>query len=660
MALGLAARAEFSRLEVELRARNATPSLVPFQSPEVPRQRTELDCVQGQLPAFAIEQAARRARAIGVGADRVLIHNGLLTEEQYLRALATSLGVGFETFENVTGPHCPYRGERLIQAVAAGMLPLQSGRELIVVVAPRGDAVRGLAALFDGNPALAQRFRFTTEENLRRFVFQYGRDAIAARAAHALHRNWPRFSAAAPGSRASLVSIASLAAIALAAFFFGPGPVLLGFSVTLALVFVAWMVLRLAGAMVGWPRRRPQARLADRDLPVYSIIAPLFREAAAAQGLIAALGSLDYPPERLDIKLVIEPNDLATKAMLEATELGPSFEVIVAPAGGPRTKPKALNVALPFVRGAYVAVYDAEDRPEPDQLRRALDAFLSDEQGNLACVQARLSIDNTADNWLTALFTAEYAGQFDVFLPALAALQMPLPLGGSSNHFRTSTLRRIGAWDPYNVTEDADLGMRIARFGLRADVIESTTYEEAPARLGSWLRQRTRWFKGWMQTWLVHMREPRRLLREMGLPGFVVFQLMVGGNVLAALVHPLFIGWVAIVVARGEPIWHSRGVAALFAVSVASGYLTSALLGGVGLFRRRLLLEAGWALLLTPVHWLLLSLAAWRALYHLIASPHRWEKTEHGCARTSRVAREIAVHGLLVQWLRRARNSAAV
>jgi cellulose synthase/poly-beta-1,6-N-acetylglucosamine synthase-like glycosyltransferase len=113
-------------------------------------------------------------------------------------------------------------------------------------------------------------------------------------------------------------------------------------------------------------------------------------------------------------------------------------------------------------------------------------------------VQARLCID-TRTSWLARYFTAEYAGQFDVVLPKLAALGLPLPLGGSSNHFRTVTLREVGGWDPHNVTEDADLGMRLARFGYRSGVVASSTYEEAPADIGRWLGQRTRWFKGWMR-----------------------------------------------------------------------------------------------------------------------------------------------------------------
>ena len=189
--------------------------------------------------------------------------------------------------------------------------------------------------------------------------------------------------------------------------------------------------------------------------------------------------------------MALEPDDEETREAIARLKLGPPFEVVIAPENGPRTKPKALNAALPFVRGTFVAVYDAEDRPEPDQLRLALEAFVAGD-GRLACVQARLTIDNTADSWLARLFTAEYAGLFDVYLPGLSAWRLPLPLGGSSNHFRASVLRRIGAWDPYNVTEDADLGMRLARFGYRAAIIPSTTYEEAPARYGGWLRQRTR------------------------------------------------------------------------------------------------------------------------------------------------------------------------
>ena len=266
--------------------------------------------------------------------------------------------------------------------------------------------------------------------------------------------------------------------------------------------------------------------------------------------------------------------------------------------------------------------------------------FLMD--ADLACVQARLTIDNTADSWLTRFFTAEYAGQFDVFLPGLAALRMPLPLGGSSNHFRTAVLRNVGAWDPYNVTEDADLGMRLSRFSYRSTVIASTTYEEAPPRFMPWLRQRTRWFKGWMKTWLVHMRAPRALLADLGVAGFMTFQLVVGGNVLAALVYPLFLASALLGLAEEAPSgkdWGDALLMGLHGTALVMGFLAAGFVGWLGLVRRGLAGTA-WVLALIPLHWLLLSLAAWRALYQLVRDPYHWEKTEHGLAQTSRLARE--------------------
>lgn len=205
----------------------------------------------------------------------------------------------------------------------------------------------------------------------------------------------------------------------------------------------------------------------------------------------------------------------------------------------PRTKPKALNYALPLARGEYLVIYDAEDRPERDQLRKALAAF-QEGPPNLACLQAKLNLYNASDNGLTRQFTIEYDALFEGLLPALDRLQLPIPLGGTSNHFRVSALKWLMAWDPFNVTEDADLGTRLARSRYRCRVLDSTTFEEAPPRLSSWFPQRTRWIKGYMQTWFVHMRQPARLWRELGAAGFLGFQVMIGGTVLSALVHPWF------------------------------------------------------------------------------------------------------------------------
>ena len=597
----------------------------------------EIDCVRDLLATDVIAAAEARAKAVGVGADRALIATGALTEESYLRSLATSLRAKFETLDEVDRAQCPLNDEQLVEAVANGLLPLTTNDGIVLVVAPRG--VRQLIGVMQSNPALARRVRFTTPERLNRFVFRYGNNALGQRAAHALHMRWPALSAAPPRWRANLVPAGIAGLLALFAITIAPGPTRLLFELTLAGVFLAWIALRLAGALTLLPRDSSPSSLRYDELPVYTIISALYHEASSVSGLLASFERLDYPQEKLHILLVTEEDDAETRAAIAAYRGRLAIETIVAPFVGPRTKPKALNAAMPFARGTFTVVFDAEDRPEPNQLRRALHAF-HNAGDDLACVQARLSIDNTADSWLTGIFTAEYAGQFDVFLPGIAALRLPFPLGGSSNHFRTETLRMLGGWDSYNVTEDADLGMRLARFGYRAGMIDSTTFEEAPARFWPWLRQRTRWFKGWLQTWMVHMREPRRLLRDLGPINFVSFQLVVGGHALAALVHPLFLGSLMYSIAGGNPMWKSDGIAIIlltsfYGTTAAIGYLASGLVGWIGLARRGLL-SVSWVLALTPIQWLLLSLAAWRALYQLLVEPYRWEKTEHGLAATSR------------------------
>lgn len=601
----------------------------------------ELDCVRPRLPPASVAAAQRRALAAGVTADRVLITSGLLTEEAYVRALARSLGLAFEPLETPQRAACPISDERLIEASAAGLLPLMQDDALTLVVAPRGVAARRLYTIVSGAPDLRRRIRLTSSERLAGFVHRHASGALGKRAAFGLVASRPVFSAA-PREKSWLLTPLFAMAAALSAMIVAPNVVATGFSVALSLVFFAWIGLRLIGlfAVVKPPQSLP--RRSEASLPIYTVIVALYREVAAIKQLIACLNALDWPPEKLDIKLVLERDDHATRAAVEAMRLGPPYELVIAPAVGPRTKPKALNAALPFARGAFVTVFDAEDRPEADQLRRALEAFLSHDE-RLACVQAQLTIDNTKDNWLTRMFTAEYAGLFDVLLPGLARLRLPLPLGGSSNHFRAAVLRAIGGWDAHNLTEDADLGMRLARFGYVSAVIASATYEEAPARYAAWLKQRRRWFQGWMQTWIVHMRAPLGVMRELGLSGFITLQLVVGGTVLAALVHPVFLAALALDIATAEPRFDENQaeiiLSSLYWSTLIGGYTTSAALGLVGLAQRRLLSTA-WVLLLVPVHWLLLSLAAWQALWKLVRDPYRWDKTEHGLARTSRRAAE--------------------
>lgn len=505
MPWGVLQRAEFDLLEAfwQQHARAAEPAArQPAQSPPPAFGQDdcpELDCIAGRFSTGELAAAAARARTIGVSADRVLVVSGAIAEEDYVRALADALDIDFDTLAWTEREACPLTDTQLIDAAVTGIVPLRIGGQLKYVVAPRGIAARRLSELAERSPRLRERIRLTSANHLKRFVEQHCGDAVGDRATNLLDDAMPRMSAAPPRWRGPRWKAMAAAAIPLAALLLAPRATVAALEDMLALTFIAWIVLRLVGTLMRRPQRRSEPALRDSELPVYTIMVALYREASSVDGLVAAIRNLDYPPEKLDVKFVIENDDDETHAALVRARLAAPFEVIVAPAAGPRTKPKALNAALPFARGTFLVIYDAEDRPERDQLRRALEVFRRNDE-SLACVQAALTIDNTGDNWLTAMFTAEYAGQFDVFLPALAALNLPLPLGGSSNHFRTATLRKVGAWDPYNVTEDADLGMRIARFGYRSDVIDAATYEEAPAAFSPWLRQRTRWFKGWLRT----------------------------------------------------------------------------------------------------------------------------------------------------------------
>lgn len=422
---------------------------------------------------------------------------------------------------------------------------------------------------------------------------------------------------------------------------------ILGLTVPFLLA-VLLRVLALRHALTGprhsYDRAEAMARLRaspDDSHPTYAVLVALYDEADVIPGLVEALAAFDYPASRLAIRLVVEEKDARTQAAIAAVKLPVHFSVVVVPDGKPRTKPRALNYALSRTPGEFVVIYDAEDLPEPDQLRRALAAFAAAPPGT-GCLQARLNIVNHDESWLTRQFTIEYTALFDVMLPALEHHGIPIPLGGTSNHFRRTALEAALAWDPYNVTEDADLGIRFARFGLRVGVIASTTWEEAPATRRVWLGQRTRWLKGWMQTYLVHMRSPGRLLAELGLRQFLGFQLFMVSTIVAPLVHPWFYvvmaadAWNGTFLAAPDGLWSSL-LWWLAVVNLSIGYVSAMLIGLVGVVRRRRARLAA-SLLLLPLYWLLVSVAAYRALVELATAPHHWQKTPHR-ARPAGVAR---------------------
>lgn len=401
----------------------------------------------------------------------------------------------------------------------------------------------------------------------------------------------------------------------------------------LGLPFLSLALLRGA-ALVHIAKRRGREltamRCADVSclpeiLPTYAVLVPLFKEAEIIEQLVEGLCKIDYPVDRLQISLIVEEDDTGTQAAIARHTLPDHMRLVVVPQGEPRTKPRALNHALADASGAYVVVYDAEDLPNPGQLREAL-AVLVTTSETTGCVQARLNIYNADRSAISRQFAIEYNALFGAVLPTLDRLGLPIPLGGTSNHFPRRVLEQVGGWDPYNVTEDADLGIRLARLGYEVRVISSTTWEEAPETLPVWIRQRTRWLKGWMQTYLVHLRQPRRLWRELGTYRFLGFQMMLGGMILSALGHPLFL----IMLCYAWLSWDGMAgnwLAGFGLFNLMAGYVTAMALGVMAVItqNRRL----AWSVLAMPVYWVAISFAAYRALWHLISAPYFWETTPH-------------------------------
>ncbi|MDP3460429.1 MAG: glycosyltransferase family 2 protein [Hyphomonas sp.] len=356
------------------------------------------------------------------------------------------------------------------------------------------------------------------------------------------------------------------------------------------------------------------------DWPVYTLLIALKDEAETAPQLAAALRALDYPAGRLDLKLLIETGDEATRFALQRERWPDGAELLIVPPGLPRTKPRALNYGLARAQGEFVVVYDAEDRPHPDQLKAAVRTFRAAGEG-LACVQAPL-VGDGAYGWIAGQWALEYAVQFRRLLPGQARLGLPLALGGTSNHFRRAALEGAGGWDAWNVTEDADLGLRLARAGLRVGMIAPPTREAPPAQLLVWVNQRSRWLKGFVQTWLVVMRRPREAVRELGLAGFAAMQLTLGAAILSALVHGPWAVWLALAL-----LLPGVGVAPAFLMLAAASYaagMAMALAAPGKKDWRRLVLAAT-----LPAYWPLQSIAMGRAIYGLARCPHFWAKTPH-------------------------------
>ncbi|MBV8796172.1 MAG: glycosyltransferase [Hyphomicrobiales bacterium] len=554
-----------------------------------------------------------------------LLSDGEITQEAYYRALASHLGCMYysgdppfaASFDAVKGLRC---GVGALEPRSAGPR---------VVIAPHAHFVSRLIEATVSGSIRSGSFALTSPQRFTSLVRAYrGAELLDV----ALDR-LPNSLTAREGMSGLQTATVGLAAIL--AFLLGvlDFEVLRGLSsAILWLIFSASVMLRSMAAVASRLEIH-RSELTDDELPTYTIVVALYREASVVECLVKAIDALDYPKGKLDVKLVVERRDVETLARIVELRLPSRYEVVVAPSGEPQTKPRALNIALSTARGELIVVYDAEDIPAIDQLRLAASYFALDK--DLDCLQARLVIRNHGESWLSKLFAVEYAVLFDVINPGLSALNLPLALGGSSNHFRARSLVGVGAWDEWNVTEDADLGVRLARFGYRVKTLDSDTSEEAPYEFGNWFRQRVRWQKGWMQTFIVHSRRPIFFWRDLGPRRSVAVTTLIVGTIFGCLFWPAFaVGTILRVVTVGQGAMSPwREMSDVFTYILALSGIWTILLPAVIAARiRRLNVPTGMFLLL-PVYYLFVTAATWAAILDLVLRPHYWAKTAHGRSR---------------------------
>ncbi|WP_159589492.1 glycosyltransferase [Chelativorans xinjiangense] len=588
------------------------------------------------LPYNELRSVEGRASLAGVPFQAELMASGLVSEAKLFRALARHLGLGFVARVRpesllMRQRHC-LSALRRVGGVRTAAVMDAAGRP-ILLVAPDGLDIAAMLHYLARYPRIAQAMRIVPPSALRQAVMGRAKESLTRIAVHGLFETLPNFSARFVVNAWQGAALGALAVALAASLLLWPRQLLLVLHVVLSLSFLSCVALRLAVAssMRYAPPQTVLKAVRTEEMPVYTVLVALYKEAEIVPDLLLALGRLVWPRSKLEIKLVCESDDRETLEALRAQELRSYIEVVEVPPEGPRTKPKALSYALPMTTGELLVLYDAEDRPHPFQLVEAWQRFRESGE-ELACLQAPLVISNRRESWISAMFAFEYSALFHGMLPWLARHGLVLPLGGTSNHFRRAILERVGGWDPCNVTEDADLGLRLRRLGYETDTITFPTYEDAPTGFRVWLPQRTRWLKGWAQTWLVHMRDVREMARDLGPHSFAVTQVLFPGMLLSALGNSVFLltilGLSAYFAVHGEIPSHYGAILLLDLFNVVFGYGAFLALGWWTLpaSERHDLWKH---VLRTPAYWTLLSLAAWRALWQLYRRPHHWEKTPH-------------------------------
>ncbi len=593
---------------------------------------------QGILSEDRLRDALREQQRTGGQLGRILLALGYVHRLDLYRALSDLWDFPFVLLTEVELDEELIQTLTMEEALEHSVIPLrqQAGRlDVAITERPHAEVEALLKDRFGVDEV---QYHITTDWDFDRAARRIFEHDLMEGSVYKLFYRYPEESAFTVFTQAQYVGLAGAGLLLIGGLYAALHPTLVGLNVVVNLLFFVAVAFKffvsLAGAHLEDEAGITDAEvraLDDEALPMYTILVPVYKEANVIGGLMEHLGGLDYPKHKLEILVLIEEDDEETLAAAQAAAPPHNVEFVIIPTRQPKTKPKACNVGMYFAQGDLVVIYDAEDRPEADQLKKAVIAFAQGDD-DLICVQAALNYYNAGENVLTRMFTLEYSFWFDYMLPGLQRLGLPIPLGGTSNHFRADRLRELGNWDPFNVTEDADLGIRAAMHGYRVGTINSTTFEEANNAVWNWIRQRSRWIKGYMQTMLVHARHPIELLRRVGLKQALGFALLIGGTPLVFLLTPLLFSimglWLVVGAQPLEP-YFPPVVLYLSLFNVTWGNALAIYLNMLAVFQRRYFGLVPFALL-NPFYWWLHAYASFKALGQLFSKPFFWEKTNHG------------------------------
>jgi cellulose synthase/poly-beta-1,6-N-acetylglucosamine synthase-like glycosyltransferase len=604
----------------------------------------ELLLSKGLITREQLEEVLEYQKRYGGRLGWILASLGYIRRIDLFKTLAEHFGLEFiqdiETLKKLIDPELLKKFDPQ-ELAKFEVIPAKQNKEEITILTSYPESHNLYQFLEKHFPNMKYKFIVITDLDLIKLLESYFKEKFIDRAVHGLFYMSPEYSASIVFSRGQVLIMGILFYLSLVGIYYNAVSYFTFLIFVAQLFYVASILFKLILSLAGARAEIQQfitdeevKALDEKDLPVYTVLIPVYKEPEVIGILINSLKKIDYPQNKLDVILLLEEDDKETYEAAKAHKPPANWRFVIVPTCLPKTKPKACNYGLFFARGKYLTIYDAEDIPEPDQLKKAVIAFQKG-GGKYICFQAALNYFNKDENFLTKMFTLEYSYWFDYLLPGLYNLNLPIPLGGTSNHFDVEKLKEVGAWDPFNTTEDADLGVRAFGKGYKVGVINSTTYEEANAKVGNWIRQRSRWIKGYMQTWLVHARNSRKLYKNVGLKGYIAFHLLIGGTPFTFLVNPImwaiFIFWL-ITQTKALDVFFPPAILYISLFNLLFGNFLGIYLNMLAVFRRKYYELLPYALL-NPIYWFLHSRAAYKALYELFTKPFYWQKTQHGITK---------------------------